>query len=120
MYVFSGVVVVFSSLIFSWYPYTEAAPSTPTLIYSRVPVTDEQTPAPDVFDWFVNQVESAVDGIDMSLCKRMAVGGHYMFDRFIYCLYFFYYSFVVFIFFSSGLSCSCICSWRFYFFVICF
>ncbi len=34
----------------------------PRLVFSRVPVTDEQCPAPEVFDWFVANVEPATDG----------------------------------------------------------
>jgi predicted aconitase with swiveling domain len=32
------------------------------IVYSRVPITDEQTPSVDVFDWFARHVESAADG----------------------------------------------------------
>jgi hypothetical protein len=32
------------------------------IVYSRVPITDEQTPSVDVFDWFAQHVESAADG----------------------------------------------------------
>jgi hypothetical protein len=32
------------------------------IVYSRVPITDEQVPTVEVFDWFVRYIESAIDG----------------------------------------------------------